>query len=85
MSSEGVGTPTPPEEEYWPITMAVPLLQKIEELVYRETTERPFFGFDGLDHAEEGREIVYPPPTEAGQEALRLIKVLLNDVQDALY
>jgi hypothetical protein len=75
MSSEGVGTPTPPEEEYWPITMASPLLTKIEELVYRETGQRPFFQWNGDPEAV----------TPAGQEALRLIKVLLNDVQDALY
>jgi hypothetical protein len=55
--------------------MASPLLTKIEELVYRETGQRPFFQWNGDPEAV----------TPAGQEALRLIKVLLNDVQDALY
>jgi hypothetical protein len=74
VSSGGVGAPTP-SEEYWPLTEAHPLLTKIEELVYRKTGQRPFYQWNGDPEAV----------TPEGQEALRLIKVLLTDVQDALY
>ncbi|UYL87447.1 hypothetical protein SEA_PUREGLOBE5_84 [Arthrobacter phage Pureglobe5] len=62
-------------EEYWPLTEASPLLTKIEQLVYEQTGQRPFYLWNGDPEAL----------TEAGKEALNLIKIVLNEVQEALY
>lgn len=62
-------------EEYWPATEAVPLLSKIEELVYRKTGQRPFFQWNGDPAAV----------TPEGQEALRLIRLQFKEIEEALY
>lgn len=67
------------------MTEAVPLLKKLEELVYEATTERPFFGFEHIELPGNEDYVYTSEPTEAGEAALAAIKALLVDVQDALY
>jgi hypothetical protein len=71
-------------EDYWPGTEAVPLLQELEELVCDATTERPFFGYDGMAYDEDDNRI-YPPPTEAGVKALAAIRARFKEIEEALY
>jgi hypothetical protein len=64
-------------EEYWPATMAVPLLSELEGLVQEVTGQRAFFLL-GWHGNQEGL-------TEAGKLALEKIKARFKEIEEALY